>query len=56
MLIKQEKHERLSPFVKQQTLKVLQKDTGHMVLTADKGIALVVMNTEDYNKMYGPSQ
>ena len=28
----------------------LKKDPSIMVLTADKGVALVVMNTEDYNK------
>ena len=28
----------------------LKKDPSRMVLTADKGVALVVMNTEDYKK------
>ena len=28
----------------------LKKDLSRMVLTADKGVALVVMNTEDYKK------
>ena len=28
----------------------LKKDPSRIVLTADKGVALVVMNTEDYKK------
>ena len=28
----------------------LKKDASRMVLTADKGVALVIMNTEDYAK------
>ena len=32
------------------TLTKLKKDPSSMVLTADKGVSLVVMNTEDYNK------
>ena len=28
----------------------LKKDQSRMILTADKGVALVVLNTEDYNK------
>ena len=32
------------------TIAELKKDPSRMVLTADKGVALVVMNTEDYRK------
>ena len=36
--------------MKRRAISELKKDESRMILTADKGVALVVLNTEDYIK------